>query len=106
MVYKGKTILTALAALMLVLVLVNILLSFGNQSLRAEVGERQQFITQSIQLEGTASRNRHGFGDRGLENQRRAAQKFAGIAGHQLRPNSAAARRRKVIHREKRTAND
>jgi hypothetical protein len=52
MVYKGKTILTALAALMLVLVLVNILLSFGNQSLRTEVGERQQFIGQSLQLEG------------------------------------------------------
>jgi hypothetical protein len=52
MVYKGKTLLTVLAALMLVLVLVNILLGFGNQSLRAEVGERQQFITQSLQLEG------------------------------------------------------
>ena len=52
MVYKGKTILTVVAALMLVLVLVNILLGFGNQSLRAEVGERQQFITQSLQLEG------------------------------------------------------
>ena len=51
MVYKGKTILTALAVLMLVLVVVNILLSLGNQSLRAEVSERQQFITQSIQLE-------------------------------------------------------
>jgi hypothetical protein len=51
MIYKGKIILTALAALVLVLVLVNILLSLGNQSLRAEVGERQQFITQGIQLE-------------------------------------------------------
>jgi hypothetical protein len=51
MVYKGKTILTVLAALMLLLVLVNILLGFGNQSLRAEVGERQQFITQTLQLE-------------------------------------------------------
>jgi hypothetical protein len=52
MVYKGKGILTALGALMIVLVLVNILLSLGNQSLRAEVNERQQFLTQSIQLEG------------------------------------------------------
>jgi predicted Holliday junction resolvase-like endonuclease len=51
MVYKGKMILTVLAALMLVLVLVNILLGFGNQSLRTEVAERQQFITQSLQLE-------------------------------------------------------
>ena len=52
MVYKGKLPLTALAVLMLVLVLVNIVLSLGNQSLRAEVNERQQFIAQSIQLEG------------------------------------------------------
>jgi hypothetical protein len=52
MVYKGKLPLTVLAALMLVLVLVNIVLSLGNQSLRAEVNERQQFIAQSIQLEG------------------------------------------------------
>jgi hypothetical protein len=52
MVYKGKGILTALAVLMIILVLVNILLSLGNQSLRAEVNERQQFLTQSIQLEG------------------------------------------------------
>ena len=52
MVYKGKSILTALGALMIVLVLVNILLSLGNQSLRAEVNERQQFLAQSMQLEG------------------------------------------------------
>jgi hypothetical protein len=51
MIYKGKMILTVLAALVLLLVVVNILLSLGNQSLRAEVSERQQFITQSIQLE-------------------------------------------------------
>jgi len=52
MVYKGKLSLTVLAVLMLVLVLVNIVLSLGNQSLRVEVNERQQFIAQSMQLEG------------------------------------------------------
>ena len=52
MVDKGKRVLTGLAVLMLVLVLVNILMSLGNQSLRAEVNERQQFLAQSIQLEG------------------------------------------------------
>ncbi|MBI2538353.1 MAG: hypothetical protein HYW04_00940 [Deltaproteobacteria bacterium] len=40
-----------LAGLTLVLVLVDVLLSLGNQFLRLEVNERQQFITQSIQLE-------------------------------------------------------
>ncbi len=49
---KGRRILTALGIFLLVLVLVNILLSLGNQSLRGEVNERQQFLTQSIQLEG------------------------------------------------------
>ena len=52
MVYKGKGILTALAVIMLVLVLVDILMSLGNQSLRAEVNQRQQFLAQSMQLEG------------------------------------------------------
>lgn len=51
MVYKGKTVLTILAGLMLVLVVVDILLSLGNQSLRMQVGERQQAITQAMQLE-------------------------------------------------------
>ena len=52
MIYKGKRVLTVLAVLMLVLVLVNILMSLGNQSLRAEVNQRQQFLAQSMQLEG------------------------------------------------------
>jgi len=52
MAYKGKGILTGLAVLMLLLVLVNILISLGNQSLRLEVNERQQFLAQSMQLEG------------------------------------------------------
>jgi len=44
--------LTVLAVLVLVLVLVNILLSLGNQSVRAEVNERQQVLAQGMQLEG------------------------------------------------------
>jgi hypothetical protein len=52
MVDKGKRVLTGLAVLMLVLVLVNILMSLGNQSLRAEVNERQQVLAQGMQLEG------------------------------------------------------
>jgi hypothetical protein len=52
MAYRGKGVLTGLAVLMLLLVLVNILVSLGNQSLRLEVNERQQFLAQSMQLEG------------------------------------------------------
>ena len=51
-VLKRIGFLTPLAGLILILALVNVLLSFGNQSLRQQVTERQQFITQSIQLDG------------------------------------------------------
>lgn len=50
-VLKRIGFLTPLAGLTLVLVSVNVLLTLGNQFLRLEVNERQQFITQSIQLE-------------------------------------------------------
>jgi predicted Holliday junction resolvase-like endonuclease len=40
---------TILAVLSFILVAVNIMLALGNQSLQAEVTERQQFIAQSMQ---------------------------------------------------------
>jgi hypothetical protein len=43
--------LTPLAVLLLILVLVNVLLSLGNQSLRQQLTERQQLLTQSVQME-------------------------------------------------------
>jgi hypothetical protein len=46
-----KIILTALSVLILLLVSVNILIGLGNQSIQAEVAERQQMIAQTIQLE-------------------------------------------------------
>jgi predicted Holliday junction resolvase-like endonuclease len=48
---KGKLLLTVLSALILLLVIVNIVLTLGNQSIQAEVGERQQVIAQTLQLE-------------------------------------------------------
>jgi predicted Holliday junction resolvase-like endonuclease len=48
---KGIGFLTPLAVLMLILVLVNVLLTLGNQSLRMQLAERQQLINQSIQME-------------------------------------------------------
>ncbi|HEY7716607.1 MAG TPA: hypothetical protein VIE90_18985 [Candidatus Binatia bacterium] len=50
----GKTtrnLLTAWSGLILLLVLVNIVVALGNQSIQAEVAERQQEIAQTIQLE-------------------------------------------------------
>jgi predicted Holliday junction resolvase-like endonuclease len=47
----GKMVLTGLAVLVLLLVIVNILLMAGNQSLQLSVNERQQYIAETIQLE-------------------------------------------------------
>jgi len=51
MTKKTKLFMTAWSVLVLILVLVNILIGLGNQSIQAEVTERQQEIAQTIQLE-------------------------------------------------------
>jgi predicted Holliday junction resolvase-like endonuclease len=51
MTKKTKIFTTAWSVLVLILVLVNILIGLGNQSIQAEVTERQQEIAQTIQLE-------------------------------------------------------
>jgi cell division protein FtsL len=51
MTKKSKIFLTTLASLILVLVIINIILGLGNQSIQAEVSERQQIIAQTLQLE-------------------------------------------------------
>ncbi|HEX6801932.1 MAG TPA: hypothetical protein VF130_05580 [Candidatus Binatia bacterium] len=48
---KSKWVLTILSSLLLLLVIVNIFISLGNQSIQSELGERQQAISQTIQLE-------------------------------------------------------
>jgi hypothetical protein len=48
---KKQLVSTIVSCLLFILVLVNILLAYGNQSLQSEVSERQQAITQAIQLE-------------------------------------------------------
>jgi predicted Holliday junction resolvase-like endonuclease len=51
MTKKTKIFLTTLSSLILVLVIINIALGLGNQSIQAEVSERQQIIAQTLQLE-------------------------------------------------------
>lgn len=48
---RRNIVLTALAVLVLLLVIVNILLMAGNQSLQLSVNQRQQYIAETIQLE-------------------------------------------------------
>jgi len=49
---KIPWLLTILSCFVLLLVVVNILISLGNQSIQSEVAERQQAISQTLQLEG------------------------------------------------------
>jgi len=51
MTKTSKLVLTILSSLVLLLVLINIFIGLGNQSIQAEVSERQQVIAQTIQLE-------------------------------------------------------
>ena len=48
---KTRIFLIAWSGLILVFVVVNVLIAMGNQSIQAEVAERQQEIAQTIQLE-------------------------------------------------------
>ncbi len=48
---KSKIVLTTLSSLIFVLVIINIVLGLGNQSIQSEVSERQQIIAQTLQLE-------------------------------------------------------
>ena len=48
---KGRILLTSWAALLVVLVVLNILITMGNQSVQAEFAERQQEIAQTMELE-------------------------------------------------------
>jgi hypothetical protein len=48
---SSKLILTVLSCLVLLLVVVNIFVAMGNQSIQSEVSERQQIIAQTIQLD-------------------------------------------------------
>jgi hypothetical protein len=48
---KIRILLTSWSVLILLLVIVNILIALGNQSIQAEMAERQQEIAQTIQLE-------------------------------------------------------
>lgn len=48
---KGNILLTVFATLVLLLVIVTIVVALGNQSIQAEVSERQQMLAQTLQLE-------------------------------------------------------
>ncbi len=51
MTKKAKIILTGLSVLVLLLVLVNIFIGLGNQSIQSDVSDRQQIIAHTMQLE-------------------------------------------------------
>ena len=51
MTKKIKIVLTALSALVLSLVIANVFIAIGNQSIQTDVSERQQVIASTLQLE-------------------------------------------------------
>lgn len=51
MTKKIKIVLSTLSALVLLLVLANVFIAIGNQSIQTDVSERQQVIASTLQLE-------------------------------------------------------
>jgi len=47
---RGKVLPTILAVVILLMVVANVVLALGNQTLQSEVSERQQLIAQGMQL--------------------------------------------------------
>ena len=83
---KIKWILTTLASLVLFLVVVNIFVALGNQSIQSEVGERQQVIGQTIQLETLNRQLINVLANLALKSNDEGLKKVLAAAGINLSP--------------------
>ena len=81
---KSKLALTILSALVLLLVVANIIISMGNQSIQSEVGERQQAISQTLQLEGLNRQLINVLANLALKTNDEALKKVLAAAGIDL----------------------
>ena len=88
---KGRLIQIILSCLVLVLVLVNILLMMGNQSVQNEVGDRQQYITQAMQLENLSRQVVGAMASMALKSNDEALKKLLMAHGIDLDAAGAAA---------------
>ncbi len=91
----GKWVSTILSSLILFLVMVNIFVSLGNQSIQSEVGERQQVIAQTIQLETLNRQLINVLANLALKTNDEGLKKVLAAAGIDLSAESPAAAAKK-----------
>ena len=91
----GRLIQIILSSLVLLSVLVNILLTLGNQSVQTEVGDRQQYIAQAIQLENLSRQVVGAMANMALKSNDEALKKLLMANGIDLDATGAAAPRSK-----------
>ena len=87
----GKWFSTILASLVLFLVIANIFIALGNQSIQSEVGERQQVIAQTIQLETLNRQLINVLANLALKTNDEGLKKVLAAAGINLPAEGAAA---------------
>ena len=88
---KTKLVLTILSSLVLLLVVVNIFIGLGNQSIQSEVGERQQVIGQTIQLDALNRQLINVLANLALKTNDEQLKKVLAASGINLSPPSEAA---------------
>ena len=91
----GRLIQIILSSLVLLLVLVNILLMMGNQSVQTEVGDRQQYIAQAIQLENLSRQMVGAMANMALKSNDEALKKLLMANGIDLDATGGTAPRSK-----------
>jgi predicted Holliday junction resolvase-like endonuclease len=91
----GRLIQIILSSLVLLLVLVNILLMMGNQSVQTEVGDRQQYIAQAIQLDNLSRQVVGAMANMALKSNDEALKKLLMANGIDLDAAGATAPRSK-----------
>jgi hypothetical protein len=87
----GKWVLTILSSVVLLLVMVNIFVALGNQSIQSEVGERQQVIAQTIQLDTLNRQLINVLANLALKTNDEGLKKVLAAAGINLAAEGAAA---------------
>ena len=88
---KSNWVMTILASLVLFLVIVNIIVALGNQSIQSEVAERQQTISQTLQLESLNRQLINVLASLALKTNDEALKKVLAAGGIDLPGKTAAA---------------
>ena len=87
----AKWVSTILSSLILLLVVINIFIGLGNQSIQSEVGERQQVIAQTFQLQTLNGQLINVIANLALKTNDEALKKVLAAAGINLSPTDSPA---------------